>query len=557
MKDFDTTAAPDMRQPLLGLQGPVVAWRDPWAGARSDEIMRTGTGAAIPSQDPPPSPEAFVEALLSLGAQFYVHHLVPSLEGQTQMIRDMRRAGLKLCLGNEYGNINGPYAEGTNRYDVPDDVVAAAADVLVGLLYDEPEHLQINASQYRKDAFLPHWGATDGLSLKDAAERVAQAVSARAAQVGRAMRRAGKDAASAPLVSEQVFPTMFHVHARGGMAVCPKVMKESFQPLQLSTALGAAKQYGSELWVCADLWGPDVGPWFTRLPGFPGHSPEEYASALRLAYLMGPTHLFTENVDVLLRFDGAGFRRTAFGDVWDEFVRGFVPAHPLSWTHRDAEADIVFLHADDSNYGQNARLFGRRSDEAPAETQSVFQVWHLLSRGAIPAHGSCMHIPGFDFPRHRLKAETPVAAFPLPRGREREGGRGVHPLFYPCRSVLVFDEFATEEMIGRPKLLVAAGTRMSPRALSAARRRAEAGADVVVARWLAPDVWSKSERFDSGGSWLVTDDFLGDERVRETIAPHLGPPGLWTQRFGGAEVRMAKRDAAGFELEFEIADVPS
>ena len=36
------------------------------------------------------------------------------------------------------------------------------------MLYDEPEHLQIHADQYRTDAHLPHFGQTAGLDAEDA-----------------------------------------------------------------------------------------------------------------------------------------------------------------------------------------------------------------------------------------------------------------------------------------------------------------------------------------------------------------------------------------------------
>src|SRR5688572_16726979 len=39
-------------RPSLGIQGPVVAFHDPWAGDASDAVMRTGTGIPIASQDP-------------------------------------------------------------------------------------------------------------------------------------------------------------------------------------------------------------------------------------------------------------------------------------------------------------------------------------------------------------------------------------------------------------------------------------------------------------------------------------------------------------------------
>lgn len=542
-----------MSKPKLGLQGPVIAWQDSWAGEASDEIMRTGTGSVYPSQDDTPPPGRFVEAMKELGAEFYVHHMFPSLTGQSEMIRDMAGHGMDVCLGNEYGNINGPFVEGTNRYDVPDDALleAARSGKLIGLLYDEPEHLQINASQYRKDEFLPHWGGTEGKSLSQSQEWVTEAVAARVNHVRGVLAGAGLDPDRVPLVSEFVFPTLFHTKARGGMAVCPKIMKESFQSLQLSTALGAAKQYGRAMWICADLWGPDAGPWFTRTSGFPGHSPEEYASALRMGYYMGPTHLFTENIDVLLQYENDRFRKTEFGDMWDEFVRGFVPEHPLSWTHGQAEPDIVVIHSDDSNYGQNERLFGNRSLTAPDSTQSVFHLWHLLSHGTIPAHGSCMHIPGYSFPRQQLKAQVPKDRFPLKEGWPFPSEERVHPLHYPVNNVLVFDDTVQEHQLGCPKLIMVAGDRISEESLKAVRRRAESGATVIIGRWLSSDHWPASGRAGEG-NWLVTDSFLTDDLVKEAVQPFLGSPDCWMQRFGGTEVRMYKADSHGFTLDFEI-----
>jgi hypothetical protein len=544
-------------KPKLGLQGPVVAWQDSWAQGESDDIMRTGTGSVFLSQDSTPEPEQFVKVMQDMGAEFYVHHMFPSLSGHTEMIRDMIKYDIDICLGNEYGNINGPYVEGTNRYDVPDEVLleAAASGKLMGLLYDEPEHLQINAGQYRKDAFLPHWGATDGLTLEQANQQVAHAVADRVNHVRTVLEREGYPTDSIPLITEQVFPVMFHTQARGGMVVCPKVMKESFQSLQLATALGAAKQYGRNMWICADLWGPDIGEWFIRTSGFPGHSPEEYASALRMAYYMGPSHLFTENVDVLLKFENNQFRRTEFGEVWNEFVRGFIPQHPLSWNHGQVDPDIVFIHSDDSNYGQNDRLFGNRELQESTTTlhgsQSIFHVWHLLSHGTIPAHGSCLHIPGYDFPRKWLKAEVPKERYPLNKGVKWELERNVHPLFNPTNNVIVYDELVEEHQIGNPKLIIAAGSRISGSTLAAIRRKAESGATVMIAEWLVPKEWSVNGRVGAG-EWLVTSSFLEDPKVIETAAPLLGSKDCWIQRFGDVEVRMYKADRAGFTLDFEI-----
>ncbi|WP_100405512.1 hypothetical protein [Bacillus solitudinis] len=535
----------------LGLQGPVVAWQDSWAKEQSDNIMRTGTGKVYPSQDATPTPRSFVKEMQGMGAEFYVHHMFPSLVGQSEVIGDMVNYGMDICIGNEYGNINGPYVEGTNRYDVPDSVIAEAARSgrLIGLLYDEPEHLQINASQYRKDGFFPHWAKTDGLTLDQAARKVTKAVANRVKHTEELIRKEGMQTNTIPLVTEQVFPVMFHTQARGGMVVCPKTMKESFQSLQLSTALGAAKQYGKDMWICVDLWGPDVGEWFIRTSGFPGHSPGEYASALRMSYLMRPSHLFTENIDVLLKYENATFSKTVFGEVWDEFVHKYIPENRLQWNHRQVNPDIVFIHSDDSNYGQNTRLFGNRQLVGWEKSQSIFHVWHLLSHKKIPPHGSCMHISGYDFPRHRLKEEVPLEKFPLRNGRIWDGDRE-HPLFYPVNNVVVYDEFVKEIQLGNPKLLIAAGTRISLESLAALRKKAENGSTVIIAQWLTTESWSESRRVGEG-VWLVTENFLEDSSVHETMRPFLGTDQCWMQRFGDEELRIYPSDQDGFELNFE------
>jgi hypothetical protein len=548
------------RGPKLGLQGPVVSWQDPWAGEDSDRVMRTGTGVIVPSQDDRPEPKAYVGALKELGAQFYVHHTFPGRDAEPAMLADLAEAGIDIVLGNEYGNINGPWVPGTNRYDVPDDAIrdALRSGRLIGLLYDEPEHLQINAAQYRKDGWYPHWARTDGLTLAEAREAVAEAVARRVRHVEALAREEGSGNGRVPLISEHVFPVSFHTYARAGMAVCPKVMKESFQPLQLATALGAAVQYGRDFWICADLWGPDTGPWFTRFHGFPGHSPEEFDSALKMAYFMAPSHLFTENIDCLLRFRGGTFEKTVFGEVWEAFVRGFVPEHPIAWRYGDASPDILVIHSDDSNYGQNERLFGNRHPVGEEHSRSIFEIWHLLSRGALPAHGSCMHIPGFAFPRHVLRKAKRVEDYPLENGFDFAGNAPIHPLFCPMNNVLVMDAYAGGREMGDPGLILVGGSSVSASALDGAWKRAESGATVVIGGWLipgdAPERMRTSRRTDAGGRWIVTGSFLSDE-AREAADPFLGDGSLWRQRFGAHEVRIAPRDKQGFTLDFEVRPV--
>lgn len=528
-------------QPRLGVQGPVVAWQDPWAGDASDAIMRTGTGIPIASQDGWVPPEAFLGLLKELGADFYLHHVMPDLEGQQQLVDDVRDAGLEVVLGNEYGNVNGPYVPGTNRYDVPDRALSEAADVLAGVLYDEPEHLQINAAQYRKDDYLPHFGSTGGLDSAAATEHLVKVIADRVRKIQSVTGTA------TPVLAEHVFPVMFHTFARAGMTPCPKVMKESFQPLQLATALGAALQYGRELWICADLWGPDIGPWFTRAPGFPGHSPREYSAALSMAYAFGPTRLFTEAVDVLARYDGRGFRRTEFGEVWHEFTSRYVRDHPLRWTFRDARPSTVLIHAEDSNFGRGVRPFGDRDRSADERSDSIFHAWHLLSHGSIPRHGTCMHIEGFESPRARLN-DVPRSQFPLTAAVPEP--TTAHPLFHSLHNTVVYDETVGADRLGEPELIVVAGSRLPEDTLRLVRQRAETGATVVVPDWLTSREWTRSERVGAG-RWIVTDQ-LDSENVADTVSPLLGQPGIWTQRFASTELRFTRAADDPTALDLEI-----
>ena len=308
-------------------------------------------------------------------------------------------------------------------------------------------------------------------------------------------------------------------------------------------------QYGRDLWICADLWGPDIGPWFTRAPGFPGHSPAEFASALRLAYLFAPTALFVENLDVLIQHSvSGGFLLTEFGEVWQEFVREFVPANPLSWSFRDAAADIVLIHAEDSDFGRHEQPFGNRLATAPESARSVFEAWHLLSHGTIPAHGSSLHIPGYDFPRKRLD-DIPRSQFPLSAGAPEQ--TRLHGLFHAARNVLVFDEYVGDAQLGRPQLILVVGSRLPAETLGLLRSRAADGAVVVIAGGSCPLNGRSTERVGTG-RWVVFEN-LTDDAVRESVAPLIGLPDEWIQRFGETEIRIAPADDHGETLRFEIS----
>ena len=300
----------------FGIQGSVMGWDDPWHYRLCKKYMRTGERQYFPSQDPRPSSKQFVDFIKELGVDFYVHQAMPQKDEITEFIKDIENLDMPFMLGNEYGSINMVNNVECNRYDTPVENVNEAVETgkFLGIIYDETEHLQLHPDIYADNPVLNpelkgkyyQWTPTEGKTAENIESELVKSVNNVKENYGDCV----------DLFSEQVFPVMYHLLARGGMNPCPKVMKEEFQSVQISTALGAAKQYKRKLGICVDLWGPDVGDWFTRILGFPGHSPEEFKSALEFSYLLGPDMLFVENADPLGHFDGKQFNKTEFATIY-------------------------------------------------------------------------------------------------------------------------------------------------------------------------------------------------------------------------------------------------
>ena len=541
----------DRNGPKIGVQGSVLGWNDPFHPDLCRTVMRTGEGRVLGPQDPQPAVEAFMELLRSLGADLYLHHVMPDAVETDRFLDAIERFDVDFLLGNEYGNINGPYGDALNRYDVPDSCVAKAARSarFQGLLYDETEHLQLHPSMYldyhpeeaARGRRRHQWANVDGLTLQESEDAVTDAVEARREAYGRHVEMYG----------EHVFPTMFHALARGGMNPCPKVLKEEFASAQLATALGAARQYGRKLGVCVDFWGQDVGTWFTRIWGFPGHSPAEYRSALELAYLFAPDLLFTENVDVLARNTPRGFERTEFGDVLHDFTHRFVPAHPLAHHHSQCDPDVVLIRSDDTEWGGEEHPYGNDALTFDYRSRTPFKAFHMLSRGSLPANGILTFLPQYTYHSGFYpRTDETMGVLPLERGVDPGRATGTHRLFHPLPNVLVLDERADGAAIGNPGLILLVGSRMTPRCLSAVAEKVRDGATCIAMRWLVPPARDLSWK-DGAGRWIVVDD-LECAVVQEAVRPFLGEPGVWRQRFGDVEVRLYNESGDGITVGHEV-----
>lgn len=542
-----------LHKPQIGLQNSVLAFADPLHPAElSTTIRRTGEGLDMPVQDGAPSPEQYFDMLHGFGVDFLMHQVMPGEQEHLRFLDEMaKRPELGFLMANEFANVNMDHVAGTNRGDFSEAVATKAKTLenFMGFLYDETEHLQIHANMYRRDPNAPtqwQWADPAGKTLEQTEQAVTDAVAADAKRLG------------CPLFSEHVFPILYHAFARGGMNPAPKVLKEEFQSLQLATALGAAVQYKRKFGICVDLWGTDIGPWFTRKWGFPGHSPADFENALRMAWHYSPEFLFVENMDPLVRFSAeSGFRKTEFGDIFERFIRDYVPAHPLGYSFRDAQPDIALVRSDDGIFQHTGTfagggLYGSDALGIDHTHSSIFKAWHLLSHGTISDKTTFYNVPYYDIPKDRFPVnQDTIRQLPLENGVVIDGWDNAHGLFYPMNGVLVYDHYATVSDLAPAKLIVAAGSRMSAATAEAMLTCARNGATLLSASWLMPEGYRTSQTIGSG-RLIITESF-DEPDILAQIAPLLGDSRSWTQRFG--EQRLHITNPAGDGIALDITTI--
>lgn len=537
------------------MQGSVMAFADPWHGrALAGTYRRTGEGRQFPIQDGDPPSKLFLKKIKSMGVEMYIHHPVPDENEQQKFIDAMKDENMSFLLGNECGTINKTWKPGKNRFDFSPEIIASAvsSSQCRGFIYDESAHNQIHPNIYFPENPNPpryQWADPNGKSPEAVEQDITNEVKLLHKLYGY----------STDLYSEQVFPVLYHILSRGGMHPCPKILKEEFQSLQLSSALGAAIQYGRKFGICIDLWGPDVGSWFTRLWGFPGHSPLEFEKALQLAWFFSPDFLFVENIDPLMRFSGGSFRSTEFGDVFEQFTKEFAPSNPLPYSFRDAWASTVLIRSDDALISSEGNLFGTGnfgSTVVPNCTdyrmQSVFSAFHLLSHGRLPDNGLTFFLPQYDFPKshYPVNNET-VKNLPLEQGEFRDVPAPVHDLFYPLHNVLVFDQHVGYHAIRNASLIVLAGSRISYTTLKAVIKRIEEGAVCLAVPWLLPHEYRNGKHAIGKGTLVAAEDFCSTE-IRNELSHLLGNKDVWSQKFGEYELKIYNPLNDGISLEFEL-----
>jgi hypothetical protein len=468
--------------------------------------------------------ESLIEGTNMMGISCLDLHI-----GSRQPDESLARKAAEFCLKNGWEFLLNVEMAPIG-WDMPAQMLqdAAKSGKCLGVVFDECDHRQINA-HWEFDRFLGHhvagkhyFAETEGMSLRQAYEAVLDNAT---------RRNAVHRSAGLPVISEHLFPAMMHVLARAGFTVSTKVLKETQSVVMLACAVGAAKQYGTDLMIDVDEW------WHPQLCG---HSMKRYHSALRLAYWMGPSVIYTEGGQ-LYQKGWHGLELTDQGRHLRDFAAKYVPEHPWPFTFRDLRPTTAIIHFDDTCFDDRqtrltefpCALYGH----VPADRINTewLYVWNLLTHGYVRT----------DSLTHTWETKLPCQRI----------------LFAPMNNVVVYDHLAGDRELQDVDFIFFTGIEISPRTYAAVSRRVKEGATCVTPARLLPSEAGplKASEItiirDGKGKWVVPADFYqlhyecwrngpAEEQLRDALEGLLGPEDEWRYRFGDQQVigRMVDND---------------
>jgi hypothetical protein len=381
-------------------------------------------------------------------------------------------------------------------------------------MYDEPAHHQNNNNMvggYNRPSIYD-WAEAGG-DLTLAADGHTAAVAEVAAKYGQYGLK---------VYTEQVFPVMFHNFARGGFIAGTKVLKETWGPVYLACALGAARQYGTELWVSPDLWG---------ITGYPGHSPMEYRASLMLAYHMGAESIYTESLSLdygagsLVKMTTTDYQVTEYGKSAKWFINDYVPAHPRRYNCQQVKPRVAIVKQPDGCHGQKYAyafqsvmpdwLYGNSNWNTTDNTEAWIKIWHLLTRGTVTTKGLTWWTEGMQ--------DRP------------------YQIFCPLDGVVVFDHHVGFEHLNGVEVIFLTGVSVSPETSLAIKQCVTNGAKCVSLPHLVPAGLPAPDAngiiVQGSGRWVVTSDFLSDT-VRNEVSHVIPSKDFIRYRFGDNTVTM-------------------
>ncbi|MCC6729013.1 MAG: hypothetical protein IT208_06700 [Chthonomonadales bacterium] len=490
-------------------------------------------GIELPNQVP--VTPAVQNALRDMGVGYFSYYLQTFVKSTDRPASETNPAMIALA-----GRLGADYSIATYEADPPEDAVRAAAEAgrepgrrgrFRGMVFDELAHIRLLNFERANPL-------ADYRSFRSVAEAYDQTLA------GYERLRHRYEALGSPCVATHVFPVLLHVAARAGFTPCPKICKEFYSPVSLAIGMGAARQYGRDLWADCDLWFYDL---------VPGHTPEEFRSNLLLAYWLGVDLVYVEGAGFnLYPAGGQGipfslmtqitpevYQLTAHGEVLRWFTREYLPAHPRAWTFRDVRPNAAIVRLDDTCWGQRHApgftrgLFGSETLPSTPDTEAWFGIWNLLTMGRTGADGISW-FKGYHALAGQGRPPRPGVALNL---HARPVQSGIHTFWTPLNGVVVYDHTADYALLKGIPLLFATGVDLSAETIEALRRCVREGAVCVgwgpLMRRKGFDEWREGVlvRPEGKGRWVLTDDF-GQDGVFREIAGLIGRPDEIRYRFG-------------------------
>jgi hypothetical protein len=460
--------------------------------------------------------------------------------------QEVNRAMMDLCA-----SLNADFSISCHMIDPPDECVRAAKESgksrFRGIVFDELEHCRL----------LNNYSPTP-IADSSRFDSLTQAHDETLA----GYRKLRSKFADSPVTATHMWPLLDHTAAQAGYIVCPKICKELYSPVSLAIGMGAAKQYGTELWADCDLWFWDL---------IPGHPPEEMKSNLLLAYWLGADLIYVEGAgynlrpagkqgtpfSLMNRIDADAYQLTPHGETLKWFCREYVPSHPRKWTFRDVKPSIVIIRYEDTCHGQRYtgdwkdNLYGSEKLHSTPDTEAWLGLWNLLTFGKTGRDGLSLFKAWVGPSGYQRAPEKDLAASYLTRPVQAD----MHRFFVPLNGVVVYDHTAGFDLLRNVPLIFVTGTQVSDETMAAVTRRVQEGATCVAWGPLAEKhgfTWESgvSVTQEGKGKLVLTDDF-GVTGVYQEVKTLIGRPDEIRYRFGDSEVVL--RRVTDNEVAVELA----
>lgn len=503
-------------------------------------------------------------AMDSLGVDFVVYHyrgpkgtVEEEAKKMEKLGSDFQKASLNVVVNVECGNwaLEMKSTDGYEWVSQPDNLhlfkfpppvlkSLTRSDAVWGIQYDELEHSQItrnlSITLRNPDIELVSLAETTGMDLKSADSAVYEGAKSLVGEC--------RSYNNCQVLTEHVWPVLFHNFARAGMTPVYKQMKENWSNIWASCAMGACLQYDQELWACIDFW---------HYNNYPGHSAESLWSNLLFAYWAGVDKAYVESVgkhtyeiddhDVLtLKERGRALSR---------FAKEYVPRNPRPYTFRDLEPEIAIIRFDNTQWGQGPDtyctvddgdkkvnlywkdwLFGAYDLRTSPESEEWIKAWHTITHGMVKKESLSWNA-----------------------GNIYEGM--AYRCFAPANSAVVFDDSVTKAHLGSVKLAFLCGLFIREETLDdVCELVRENGLVVVTSKRFVPkelvaQYTSGTSAFKDGkGKWIITDDMAGDA-LKRMVAPWTGNDNEIVFRFKGNKKVVMTISPDGKEVSVEKVEI--